>query len=142
MSTTSKKFQDDAGDTLSIVRDAHGDLWIDVDEDGTIATVVFPADEAVAVADAIYASAGRVPGTGVKASDISLNEGLLRLAAAHNVEATFRYVKGPQSPVELRTLIPAGVKNVGDHVTFTGYDPDRDAVRAFRSDRIKGQVSL
>lgn len=140
--TIERKFSDDSGDTLEIVRDGDGDLWIDVTEDTTVASVVFPPDEAVKVADAIYEAAGSTPSTGVKASDISLNEGLLRLAATHNVPATFRYVKSPSAPVEHRSFIPAKVQSKGDHVTFTGYDEDRDAIRAFRSDRIKGKVSL
>jgi predicted DNA-binding transcriptional regulator YafY len=79
----------------------------------------------------------------IRASEVSLNEGLLRLAAAHNAEVSFRYAKGEAGAViEQRTLVPAGVKTVGDHVTFTGYDPDRDGPRAYRTDRIKGQVSV
>lgn len=81
-------------------------------------------------------------GEAVRASDVSLNEGLLRLAGVHNVPVTFRYAKGENQPIEARTFIPAQVKDKGDHVTFVGYDEDRGAVRSFRSDRIKGQVSL
>ena len=79
----------------------------------------------------------------VLASEVSLNEGLLRLAAVHERPVTFRYAKGESGAViEQRTLIPADVKTVGDHVTFTGYDPDRNEPRAYRTDRIKGLVTL
>ena len=78
----------------------------------------------------------------ILASEVSFNEGLLRLAAVHNEPVTFRYAKGNGSVIEQRTLVPADVKAHGDHVTFTGYDPDRDGPRAYRTDRIKGQVTV
>lgn len=78
----------------------------------------------------------------VRASEISFNEGLMRLAAVHNKTVTFRYAKGDGKIIEQRTLIPSGVKEKDGHMTFTGYDPDRDDVRAFRIDRMKGEVSI
>lgn len=78
----------------------------------------------------------------VRASDVSFNEGLMRLAAVHNKMVSFRYAKGDGKVIESRTLVPADVKTVGDHVTFTGFDPDRDGPRAYRVDRIKGTVGL
>ena len=78
----------------------------------------------------------------VRESDVSFNEGLMRLAAVHNKTVTFRYAKGDGSVIETRTLVPADIKTVGDHVTFTGFDPDREMVRAYRVDRIKGTVSV
>jgi hypothetical protein len=48
--------------------------------------------------------------------------------------------------IETRTLIPSDVKNITEggvtHATFTGYDPDREEVRAYRADRIKGTVNV
>jgi predicted DNA-binding transcriptional regulator YafY len=55
---------------------------------------------------------------------------------------TFRYAKGDGKNIEQRSLVPADVKAVNGHATFTGYDPDRDDVRAYRTDRIKGQVAV
>lgn len=78
----------------------------------------------------------------VRASEISFNEGLMRLAAVHGKTVTFRYAKGDGKVIELRTLTPESVKSVGGHVTFTGYDPDRDEPRAYRIDRMKGEVSI
>jgi predicted DNA-binding transcriptional regulator YafY len=82
----------------------------------------------------------------IRASEVSFNEGLLRLAAVHRKPVTFRYAKGRGDVIEQRSLIPSDVKNVTDkgvvHATFTGYDPDREDVRAYRVDRIKGQVSV
>lgn len=80
--------------------------------------------------------------TTVRASEVSFNEGLMRLAAVHNMPVAFRYAKGDGKVIEQRTLVPSDVKTVGDHVTFTGFDPDRDEVRAYRVDRIKGTVSV
>lgn len=79
---------------------------------------------------------------GVKASDVSLTEGILRLAAVHQVPVRFQYAKSNKDPIETRTFIPGAVQKVKDHVTFTGYDEDRGQVRAFRDDRIKGQVQF
>jgi predicted DNA-binding transcriptional regulator YafY len=80
--------------------------------------------------------------TVIRASEISFNEALLRLAAVHHKPVTFRYAKGKGDTIEQRRLIPSDVKSVSNHVTFTGYDPDRENVRAYRTDRIKGQVSV
>lgn len=78
----------------------------------------------------------------VKAADISFNEGLMRLAAIHKKIVSFRYAKGDGQVIEARSLVPSDVKTVGDHVTFTGYDPDRDEIRAYRVDRIKGGAAV
>jgi predicted DNA-binding transcriptional regulator YafY len=78
----------------------------------------------------------------VRASEVSFNEAMLRVAAAHNRLASFRYAKGDGEVIEARTLKPSAVRTVEDHVTFTGYDPDRDEVRAYRLDRIKGEVGI
>lgn len=80
--------------------------------------------------------------TVIYASTIPFNEALLRLAAIHHKTVTFAYAKGEGTTIEQRKLIPSDVKNVRGHVTFTGYDPDREAARAYRTDRIKGQVEV
>ena len=72
----------------------------------------------------------------------SFNEAILRVAATHNRQAVFRYAKGDGSVIEMRTVTPRDFKVVGSHLTFTGYDPDRDDSRAYRLDRIKGEVSI
>lgn len=76
----------------------------------------------------------------VKASSLSFNEGVLRLAAVHKRKVAFRYAKGDGSVIESREFIPGNVSGEGEHVRFTGFDEDRQAVRAFRIDRIKGEV--
>jgi predicted DNA-binding transcriptional regulator YafY len=78
----------------------------------------------------------------VAASAVSFNEGIMRLAAVHNKTVTFRYAKGKGAVIEQRVLEPKQVTDHGDHVTFTGYDPDRDNVRHYRIDRIKGEVRI
>jgi predicted DNA-binding transcriptional regulator YafY len=84
--------------------------------------------------------------TPILASEVTFNEGLLRLAAVHHKPVTFRYAKGKGDVIETRTLIPSDVKNITEggvtHATFTGYDPDREEVRAYRADRIKGTVNV
>ncbi len=80
--------------------------------------------------------------TEVLASEISFNEAMLRLAAIHKKTAIFRYAKGLGGVIEVRALVPCNLKDHGDHVTFTGDDPDRNAPRSYRSDRIKGDVGF
>jgi predicted DNA-binding transcriptional regulator YafY len=80
---------------------------------------------------------------GVKASTITLNEALLRLAILHDLEVEFRYAKGSGSVIETRHLKPAKIENSRDgYLRFVGVDPDREAPRGFRVDRIKGRVTL
>ena len=78
----------------------------------------------------------------IRASEVSFNEAVLRVAAAHNRQVTFRYAKGDGSMIETRVLVPSKVKEVDGHVTFSGYDEDRDQIRAYRMDRMKGEVRL
>lgn len=83
----------------------------------------------------------------IRATDITYNEGLLRLAAIHNKIVEFRYAKGDGRIIELRALIPSEVKVVkpgkaDEHITVAGYDPDRDAVRNYRLDRIAGDARV
>lgn len=78
----------------------------------------------------------------VLASDVSFNEGLMRLAAVHGKTVTFNYAKGDGKIIETRSFVPSDVKQVGDHVTFMGYDPDRAMPRAYRIDRMKGEVRV
>lgn len=81
-------------------------------------------------------------GKAVLASEVSFNEGLIRFAGVHDREVAFTYVKTPGSPVEHRRLKPTKVTQHNGHVNFFGYDPDRGEVRQFRSDRIRGEVTL
>ena len=77
----------------------------------------------------------------VKASTISFNEAMLRIALIHRKQVEFRYEKDEKAPIESRRLIPSSItiaKN-GD-MSFFGFDPDREAERQFRVDRIKGDV--
>lgn len=77
----------------------------------------------------------------VKASAVSFNEAVLRLAVLHDKEVEFRYTKAPDAPVETRRLKPESIKVSRDGAqSFVGYDPDRDAPRTFRVDRIRGEV--
>lgn len=83
-----------------------------------------------------------MPDSIVRASEVSFNEAILRVAAAHNRQVTFRYAKGDGNMIETRVLVPSRVMNVDGHVTFSGYDEDRNQVRAYRMDRMKGEVKI
>lgn len=78
----------------------------------------------------------------VRASDISFNEGIVRLAAIHKKTVQFRYVKSPGAPVETRRFVPSQVEGEGEKLRFLGVDEDREALRSFRLDRIKGTVEV
>lgn len=85
--------------------------------------------------------------TPVRATEITFNEGILRLAAIHDKQVEFRYAKGDGGVIELRALKPESVKIIkagkpDEHVTVTGYDPDREQPRHYRLDRIKGDVRI
>lgn len=137
-------FTDAFGDTLD-VHVTGGKVFLDFSvaaSDGS-EDYAFDPDDAASLADAIYAAAGKsAPNDAVRASEVPLNEALIRVAAAHNAHIRFRYAKGPSAPVETREFAPVSVKVLPDHVTFVGFDSDRNAMRSFRSDRIKGQVEV
>lgn len=80
----------------------------------------------------------------VRASDISFNEGVLRLAAVHGRVAEFRYAKSDTAPVEARSFIPESVYATrAGNIVILGPDEDRNgAIRSYRLDRIKGEVSI
>jgi predicted DNA-binding transcriptional regulator YafY len=85
----------------------------------------------------------------VKASQISFNEAILRVATVHEREVEFRYEKGEKQPIETRRFTPEGIKegakgnlSPSAAMSFIGHDPDRGALRTFRVDRIKGDVRI
>ena len=80
----------------------------------------------------------------VRASDVSFNEGVLRLAAVHGRKVEFRYAKSDTAPIEHRSFIPEHVNTTREgNVVVLGPDDDRDgAIRSYRIDRIKGEVSI
>ena len=135
--------QDIYADDIVVRRDGKH-VEVTVNDRGRSAQALVDDDGAEAFANALLETAGRTRPTNglVHAGDVSLNEALLRLAAIHEVEVAFRYAKGDGSVIETRRFVPSEVQTVGDHLTFVGYDPDRDEPRAFRVDRIKGQVSV
>lgn len=97
------------------------------------------ASEAKALADAIYE---RLPDQTL-APQGSYVEAVLTLAATHGKTVKFGYAKGNGDYIENRRLIPGKVEVAKNGYTIVvGHDPDRDDVRAYRVDRIKGQVSL
>lgn len=79
----------------------------------------------------------------VKASELTANEAIIRVAALHELEVEFEYSKTPFAPVETRRFSPCNVVKTGDgYTTFNGEDAARHDVRAFRTDRIMGNVRV
>lgn len=128
-------------------------FWDEADRDAPIGLSTAGEDEAQSwlrddeiepflksIADAVGVPK---PSVGVKASAVSFNEGLMRLAAVHERTVQFRYAKGKDgSIIETRRLKPSEVKEVNGNMIFLGHDPDRDDVRAYRLDRIKGDITI
>lgn len=84
------------------------------------------------------------PQTIVHASDVTFNEGVLRLAAVHGRRVEFRYAKSADAPIEFRSFTPESVTTSREgHVLIAGPDEDRNGeFRSYRLDRIKGEVSI
>lgn len=140
-----KTFSDVYGDKIVLYEPPDGEepdaaIGIDSDENAYVLDKDTAIEFATAILDEVGAEIGAA--TGARASEVSLNEALIRVAAIHKIPVTFRYVKSTTAPVEARRFVPKEVRTLADHVTFVGYDEDRDAFRSFRSDRIKGQVAL
>lgn len=141
--------QDTVGDDVILEPDSDGGFNIVVNDFGTQATVQFTQTEKEnvrQVRDYLSEWLGDKPSPAdpvVRASSVSFNEGLLRLAAVNEKTVEFSYAKGDGSVIERRRLRPEKVEESKDgSVRFVGYDPDRDEPRAYRVDRIKGQIRI
>ena len=144
---------DPDGDTIELRpaefrEDCLGGTFIEVIqnyEDGDeSARVSLTRDQAFQAAQALVENAGGsvVPAEALKrASDLSFNEAVMRVACAHKRTVTFRYAKDKGQYIEARRFNPESISEDGS--AAIGHDPDRDdAVRRFRFDRIKGEVSF
>lgn len=70
----------------------------------------------------------------------TFNTAVINLAVVHEREINFRYAKADGKTVETRALRPSQLDtNAG---LVSGLDPDRDAPRQYRLDRILGDVEL
>ncbi len=141
--------QDTVGDNFTVEPDGSGGINIVSSDFGTQATVQFGSsqkDEVRTVRDALNEWLGDAPNAAapiVRASAVSFNEGLLRLAAVNEKTVEFSYAKGDGNVIERRRLRPEKVEEGKDgSVRFVGYDPDRDEPRAYRVDRIKGEIEI
>jgi predicted DNA-binding transcriptional regulator YafY len=141
------------GDPLVVETDAEGTIDLSITElrSRNSASAVFePTDEGITAIRSLVNELREWLGDAnpkgsvapVRASEVSFNEGLMRLAAVHGKTVTFRYAKGDGAVIETRSLKPETVTEVKGHMTFTGYDPDRDEPRAYRIDRMKGEVRV
>lgn len=111
----------------------------DIDDD--VSSVSLSNDEAVEVADALYELASRKSDL-IRASELSVNDALIRVAALHGLAVRFNYSKTATSPIETRCFVPSSLAVYEDHTTFSGHDADRGMFRAFRTDRVKGTVAI
>lgn len=108
-------------------------------------THIYEGDGARKLAVAILAAAGRAPTSSgqTHAGELTLNEGLLRLAAVHKVAVNFYYLKEDTNEGEYRSFEPTRFTSVpsGAHLV-AGFDRRRNQFRSFRLDRIEGLVEL
>lgn len=158
---TDLKITDSYGDTLSFEYLAYtGDdspvVSVTGDQDGREATINLTPDSmvqvAVYLAEKAKLSAAEIPVdldtllSENRSTDRreSWNRVALETAAALDAGVTFRYAKGVgEASIESRVLSEVfDVREVKGHVVVTGFDPDRNDVRAYRLDRIKGTVQV
>lgn len=150
MPVTTKSFElvDHFGDKLYIIGGpVMNKVTFDSEVDGQETTLVFDLDGARKVAESILEATGQkyVPLSEIipLASDVSFNEAMLRLACIHKRTVRFNYAKDEGKYIESRRLNPTGFAGEGDTLSVKGHDPDRENEwRAFRLDRIKGEVSF
>lgn len=71
---------------------------------------------------------------------MTYNTDVLRLAVRHGRTVEFNYAKGDGRTIESRALLPTALDDLAGLVS--GHDPDRDAPRQYRLDRILGDVGL
>lgn len=137
-----KEFTDLDGDTIEV--------WEANRDDGVLSIEVVQGDEdAIVVLDretalAFLAHAASIVGGDGSVVDLdgTVNETLLKVAAQYDLTVEFRYAKGTGGVIETRRLQPGSFSNHKGNTVIVGYDPDREDVRAYRLDRIKGQVSI
>lgn len=146
------EFTDTYLDTLVIHVEA-GNLYFTVEEEGRSAQLEFSLEGALEIAQDIVnevrQATGETPATifGSNAEDErgGWNLDALQAAIEYNRQARFSYEKesGPGGIIEARSLAPEAIHytRAGEPLVI-GYDPDRDAVRAFRLDRIIGYVEV
>ena len=145
MSSITTTLTDNHGDDLVLTLDEDGDLMIESANEET-SYFSFRSDTAEALRKLrafVNEALGEASVPGPRASEVSFNEGIMRLAAVHGQKVQFRYAKGAGTVIETRTLLPETVFEAKDGaLLFGGQDPDRDEYRAYRMDRIKGEVTV
>lgn len=148
MSFNYRKVYEDSNVPVNILRDprAIGDLPLALQtDDFDDGQLWLTNDQAINLANALLREAGvKSDEEGlIRASDLTYNEGALRLAAVHGKAVTFRYAKSTTAPIETREFVPESVivTKAGDKVVL-GPDADREHIRSFRLDRIKGDVEV
>lgn len=133
---------------IRIDRDPCGDglpLRITVyDKDGDDSEYEWLDDEGVEAILKAFGPAAQATSApaGVSAADVSFNESVLRLAALHSREVTFRYVKPDGSSPTPRTVIPFEIQEIKGNRLVLTEDHDREDYRAYRLDRIRGDVEF
>jgi hypothetical protein len=132
-------------DGTAIIRDPNGagGMTLGIDDGGGEYTWI--DDDNVAEFVATIAAAFDLRVAGTSASGVageSLNEQLLQVAIDNDVQVRFNYAKGDGAIIEARALTPVKLDEAKGHKIVTGFDPDREDIRAYRLDRIKGTVSV
>lgn len=131
-------FHDTALEEVEVSRSG-GSVYLDA-ETGDL---LFDKSTAIALAKDILNKAGAPQDDGLRVADLEPNEALLRVAAIHKLPVSFRYAKRDGAIIETRTVVPENFLPGNDGTLIVnGTDQDRGGIRAFRLDRIKGQVRV
>lgn len=136
---------DRADDTIEAEAFADGEWSVTVTERGESAEVILSADQAVQLGRALLEVSDQDALLIPYATERErYNAEALTLAIDRGRLAVFQYEKGKgSSSIEKRRVKPeeAYLSGEGDPIV-TGFDPDRQATRAFRLDRIVGYVKI
>ena len=136
------------GEELRVELDESDDLYpIGIVSDTGDASWLEP-DEALELANSIILALGAKAQVtnnvtvNVAPNGDSTNEQLLNVAINNDLGVEFRYAKGDGAVIETRVLQPEYINEGKAGKVVVGFDTDRDDVRAYRLDRIKGYVEV
>ena len=120
--------------------DDDGDLLVVVSEDGREAGLYLDAHGVNVLKRALSEPTESAPPAD-EPFELDWNRAAVAAAIHFEKEISFSYDKG-EGVIEQRRLFPKASYDAPNGIVITGDDPDRNDVRAFRLDRIQGEVVI
>lgn len=120
--------------------DSDGDLLVTVEEDG-LETGLYLDVHGVSMLRQALGERSESASPADAPFDLDWNQTAVAAAIHFEKEIGFSYDKG-EGVIEQRRLFPKVSYAAPNGIVITGDDPDRDDVRAFRLDRIQGEVVI